>query len=151
MQQNLPFGLREVFKLGSLGLSPDLFKFGAVTFESQRYICVRDTADCAIIDTTNNFSLERKPMKAEGILMHRSKNIIALRATQGNKTVIQVFNLDTKQKLKHTEVDETVRYWRWIGEDTLGIVGKSGVYHTDINNTNAPTKVFDQEAKFASC
>ena len=29
-------------------------------------------------------------MKAEGILMHRSKNIIALRATQGTKTVIQV-------------------------------------------------------------
>jgi hypothetical protein len=37
--------------------------------------------DCAIIDTTKNFALERKPMKAEGILMHRSKNIIALRAT----------------------------------------------------------------------
>ena len=29
-------------------------------------------------------------MKAEGILMHRSKNVIALRATQGAKTVIQV-------------------------------------------------------------
>lgn len=46
--------------------------------------------DCAIIDTTKNFALERKPMKAEGILMHRSKNIIALRATQGTKTVFQV-------------------------------------------------------------
>lgn len=34
-------------------------------------------------------------MKAEGILMHRSKNIIALRATQGTKTVVQVsiFNI----------------------------------------------------------
>jgi hypothetical protein len=29
-------------------------------------------------------------MKAEGILMHRTQNIIALRASQGQKTVIQV-------------------------------------------------------------
>jgi len=34
--------------------------------------------------------LEKKQMKAEGILMHRSQNIIALRATQGAKTIIQV-------------------------------------------------------------
>jgi len=90
-------------------------------------------------------------MKAEGILMHRSKNIIALRASQGTKTVIQVFNLDTKAKLKHCEVNEPVRFWRWIGEDILGIVGKQNVYHTDINNTTAPEKVFEQEAKFANC
>ena len=50
--------------------------------------------------------MERKNMNAEGILMHRSKNIIALRATQGTKTVIQVFNLDTKGKLKTCEVNE---------------------------------------------
>ena len=44
MQQNMPFNLREVFKLTSLGLNPDLFKFGLVTFESQKYICVKDQA-----------------------------------------------------------------------------------------------------------
>lgn len=42
--QNLPFNLREVFKLTSLGLSTDLFKFGSVTFESQKYICIKDAA-----------------------------------------------------------------------------------------------------------
>tara|TARA_B110000285_G_C14800125_1_gene457007 strand:+ start:81 stop:365 length:285 start_codon:yes stop_codon:yes gene_type:complete len=41
-QQNLPFNFKEVFKLTNLGLSPDLFKFGSVTFESQKYICVKD-------------------------------------------------------------------------------------------------------------
>ena len=59
--------------------------------------------------------------------------------------------MDNKQKLKHTEVDEPVRFWKWIGEDSLGIVGKTNVYHTDITNTNAPSKVFEQEAKFANC
>jgi hypothetical protein len=40
--QSLPFNLREVFKLTNLGLNPDLFKFGLVTFESQKYICIKD-------------------------------------------------------------------------------------------------------------
>lgn len=147
----MPFNFKEVFKLTNLGLSPDLFKFGQVTFESQKYVCVRDTADCAIIDTTKNFALERKPMKAEALLMHRSKNVIALRATQGDKTVIQVFNLDSKAKIKTCEVPETIRFWRWIGEDELGIVGKTNVYHTNINNESPPTKVFEQETKFGQC
>jgi len=126
-----------------LGLNPELFKFGSVTFESQKYICVKDQADCAIIDTTKNFALERKPMKAEGILMHRSENIIALRATQGTKTVIQVFNLDSKAKVKQFDVNENVRYWKWISESKLAIVGKTSVYHCDIKDEAAPTKVFD--------
>jgi len=42
MQQNLPFNFKEVFKLTNLGLSPELFKFGQVTFESQKYICIKD-------------------------------------------------------------------------------------------------------------
>jgi len=148
--QNLPFNFKEVFKLSNLGLNPELFKFGSVTFESQKYICVKDAADCAIIDTTKNFALERKPMKAEGILMHKSENIIALRATQGAKTVIQVFNLETKAKVKQFDVNEQVRYWRWISESKLGIVGKTSVYHCDINDQAAPAKIFDQEGKFAN-
>ena len=40
--QNLPFRFQEVFKLASLGLDPALFKFGNLTFESQKYICVKD-------------------------------------------------------------------------------------------------------------
>ena len=133
-----------------MGLNAEVFKFGSITFESSKYICVKDAADCAIIDTTKNFALERKPMKAEGILMHRSKNIIALRAPSGNNTTIQVFDLDTKAKVKQCEIKETVRFWRWIDEDTLGVVGKTGVYHTNINDQNPPNKIFDQEGKFAN-
>lgn len=89
-------------------------------------------------------------MKAEGILMHRNDNIIALRATQGTKTVIQVFNLDTKAKVKQFDINEAVRYWRWVSDSKLAIVGKVSVYHCDINDQAPPTKVFDQEAKFAN-
>lgn len=40
--QQLPFRFQEVFKLTNLGLNPDLFSFGKLTFESQKYICVKD-------------------------------------------------------------------------------------------------------------
>ena len=42
MQANLPIKIQEVFKLPNLGLNPDLFKFGNLTFESEKYICVKD-------------------------------------------------------------------------------------------------------------
>ena len=43
------------------------------------------------MDTANGFNVERRDMKADGILMHRERNVIAVRAPQGdNATVIQV-------------------------------------------------------------
>ena len=39
---NMPFRFQEVFKLTNLGLNPELFKFGNLTFESQKYICVKE-------------------------------------------------------------------------------------------------------------
>lgn len=46
------------------------------------------------MDTANGFNVERRDMKAEGILMHKERNVIAVRAPQGdNATVIQVSHL----------------------------------------------------------
>jgi hypothetical protein len=43
MQSTLvPIKFQEVFKLTSLGLNPELFKFGNLTLESEKYICVKD-------------------------------------------------------------------------------------------------------------
>lgn len=97
-------------------------------------------------------------MNAKGILMHRSQNAIALRADQGPAaTVIQVYNLETKQKVRECTVSEPVSFWRWVDDDTLGIIGKTGVYHASVNVAStttdkaAPQKIFDQDAKFGSC
>ena len=84
----MPISTKEVFKLTDHELKPELFKFGSVTLESEKYVCVKDIADCAIIDMTNDFGIERKPMKAESLLMHWSKNMIAIRNTSGKKTMI---------------------------------------------------------------
>jgi len=44
-----------------------------------------------IIDSAKGYAAERKPMKADAILMHRTKNVIAVRAQQGEtSTIVQV-------------------------------------------------------------
>jgi hypothetical protein len=45
-----------------------------------------------IIDISNKFAMERKTMKADSVMMHLDKNIIALRAkTEGSESsLIQV-------------------------------------------------------------
>jgi hypothetical protein len=54
----LPIKVNEIFKLTNLGLSPDLFKFGNLTLESEKYICVKDgsvSIDDYITTSKNNF------------------------------------------------------------------------------------------------
>jgi hypothetical protein len=55
----LPIKVNEIFKLTNLGLSPDLFKFGNLTLESEKYICVKDGSvsidDYIIATSKNNF------------------------------------------------------------------------------------------------
>ena len=43
MQQVLPIKFGELFKLTSLGLSPDIFKPGVLSFESDKHICIKET------------------------------------------------------------------------------------------------------------
>ena len=40
--QALPFKFQEVFNLTTKGLNPANFKMGLMTFESQKYICVKE-------------------------------------------------------------------------------------------------------------
>lgn len=38
----LPIKINEMFRLTNVGLNADLFKFGNLTLESEKYICVKD-------------------------------------------------------------------------------------------------------------
>lgn len=83
-------------------------------------------------------------MKADAILMHRTRNVIAVRAANGEQTVVQVFDLDTRQKLKQSEVPEPVTFWRYISQTKIALVGKVAVYHVDITNQEGPVRVFER-------
>ena len=82
--------------------------------------------------------MEKRDMKADAILMHRERNIIAVRAAQDEQTVVQVFDMEATQKLKNVVVAETVVYWRWITANKMALVGKNAVYHMDITNSDQP-------------
>mmetsp|Transcript_9248 Transcript_9248/g.11260 ORF Transcript_9248/g.11260 Transcript_9248/m.11260 type:complete len:138 (-) Transcript_9248:4849-5262(-) len=132
-QANLPFKNQEVFNLTTKGLNPAHFKMGQLSFESQKYICVKEDNQVAIIDTAAGFNVERREMKAEAMLMHRERYVIAVRAPQGDAaTVIQVLDLSAAQKLVTTTLNEKVVFWRWISATKLALIGTANVYHLDI-------------------
>lgn len=98
-----------------------------------------------IIDSSKGYTADRKPMKADAILMHRTKNIIAVRASQSEtSTIVQVFDLDTKSKLKQAEIPEAVVFWKYITLTKIACIGKTAVYHLDITNQDAPVRVFER-------
>jgi len=91
-------------------------------------------------------------MKAEGILMHREQNIIAVRAATGDNCVVQVFDIAAGKKIKNCEIKEKCAFWRWIGLNKLAVVGTTGVYHIDTSNeASQPVKVFDRIPQMAKC
>ena len=42
---------------------------------------------------------------------------------------LQIFNLETKTKVKACTVPEDVTYWRWISNSTIAIVTDTAVFH----------------------
>ncbi len=78
--------------------------------------------------------------------MHPLQNIIALKAKSESKAenknevsvghIVQIWNMDTKQKLKNVEFAEPVIFWKWPNATKLAVVTTSSVYHIDITNPN---------------
>jgi clathrin heavy chain len=126
------------------------------TIESDHYICIRDKKDEAsapevvIVDLKNGNSVNRRPIKADNAIMHWSRQVIALKA---QSRTLQIFDLDAKQKLKSTTMNEDVMFWKWISETTIGLVSDQAVYHWDVFDPNqaAPVKIFVRDAKLAVC
>lgn len=57
-----------------------------------------------------------------------------------------MFDLDSKQKLKQADIPEPVVYWKYITLTKIACVGKTGLFHIDITNQDAPVRVFDRYA-----
>ena len=54
---NLPFKFQEVMNLSTKGLNPENFKMGSMTFESQKYICVKE-------GNVSDFNQFKRPVNA---------------------------------------------------------------------------------------
>eukprot|EP00425_Heterocapsa_triquetra_P012914 CAMPEP_0195155382 /NCGR_PEP_ID=MMETSP0448-20130528/184129_1 /TAXON_ID=66468 /ORGANISM="Heterocapsa triquestra, Strain CCMP 448" /LENGTH=1710 /DNA_ID=CAMNT_0040194169 /DNA_START=8 /DNA_END=5137 /DNA_ORIENTATION=+ len=137
---NMPINLTPVINLADAGINANAFKFGNLTMESDRYISVKDTAadgsaQVAVIDMHNGNAINRRPMKAEATLMNPIDNIIALKGvTEGQPGhFVQVFNLDTKEKLGVYQAPDSIVFWKgqpghFVQVFNLDTKEKLGVY-----------------------
>ena len=63
---------------------------------------------------------------------------------------LQIFNIETKQKVKSHINNEDIVFWKWVNDSTIGMVTDTSVYHWTIaDQTSAPQKVFDRHATLA--
>jgi clathrin heavy chain len=85
-----------------------------------------------IIDTSQGFKVDKRDMKADSILMHKERNVIAVRAAQGDTaTVVQVFDMDATKKITQVQINDSAQFWRWISTDKLAVVGKNSIWHIE--------------------
>ena len=124
-------------QLPSLGVDPKCITFVNVTMESDKFVCVRETGannSVVIIDMAQPNTPLRRPITADSALMNPVSKIIALKASAGAAgDSLQIFNLETKSKVKSFQIAQSVPFWKWISSTKLGLVTATTVYHWDIN------------------
>jgi len=153
----LPLTLNTTIDLASQGINAQAFKFNSLTMESDKYISIKDTApdgtaQVVVVDMHNNNAVNKRPMKAEATLMNPQDNIIALKAaTEGQPGhFVQIFNLDTKEKLGVYQCPEQIVFWRWLAPRMLALVCAQDVYHWNLATANSqPEKIFQRAGKLA--
>ncbi|XP_030741318.2 clathrin heavy chain 2 [Echinops telfairi] len=146
-----PVRVQELLQLQNLGINPANIGFSTLTMESDRFICVREEvgeqAQIAIVDLSEPTALTRRSVSAESAIMHPASKVIALKA---GKT-IQIFNIDTKTRVKaHVMADEVV-FWKWISLSTVALVTETAVFHWAMDGDVPPVKMFDRHFSLAGC
>ncbi|ROT37186.1 hypothetical protein SODALDRAFT_190859 [Sodiomyces alkalinus F11] len=152
----LPIRFEELVQLQSVGVQDSSITFNSCTLESDSYVCIRDqksesaSPEVVIVDLKNGNNVTRRPIKADSAIMHWTRQVIALKA---QSRTLQIFDLEQKQKLKSTTMNEDVQYWKWISATSLGLVTDGSVYHWDVFDPAqaAPVKVFDRNANLSGC
>jgi clathrin heavy chain len=63
---------------------------------------------------------------------------------------LQIFNIETKQKIKSHSNNEDIVFWKWVSDTTIGMVTETSVYHWTIaDQTSPPQKIFDRHPTLA--
>jgi clathrin heavy chain len=153
----LPVTMTPIIDLAGQGINANAFRFGNLTMESDKYISVKDTApdnssQVVVVDMHNGNAINKRPMKADATLMNPRDNIMALKgSTEGQPGhFVQVFNLDSKEKLGVYQAPEPIMFWRWLTPRVLALVCEKDVYHWNLEVANSvPEKIFTRSGKLA--
>ncbi|KAF2013645.1 clathrin heavy chain [Aaosphaeria arxii CBS 175.79] len=153
-QRQIPLQVTQPVLLTNLNVLPASISWQNCTLESDHYVCVRQQgnegspAETVILDLKNTNNIIRRPIRADSAIMHLTEPIIALKAQQ---RTLQLFNLQTKERLQTYTHSEDVVFWRWISQTTLALVTARSVYHWDVLGAKSnPTKVFDRQENMES-
>ncbi|KAG8907666.1 hypothetical protein FRB99_002744 [Tulasnella sp. 403] len=146
----IPIAFCEHLQLSSVGIQPQSISFQSLTLESDRFICVREKVgeqnQVVIVDLADANNVMRRPITADSAIMHPSQKIIALKAQRQ----LQIFNMETKTKVKSHQMNEDVVFWKWISESIIGVVTDTSVFHWSIADaTSPPQKIFERHASLA--
>lgn len=120
-------------------------KFKTVNVQSDRFITIREegAGSVAIIDVKSKKSTKFPAKAIDSAIMHPVSKVIGFRAS----STLQIFNLEMKTRMKATQLNEGVAFWKWIDSKTVAIVGESSVYHWSMDaSTDDPKKIFDRSA-----
>uniref|UniRef100_A0A166BZ42 Clathrin heavy chain n=1 Tax=Daucus carota subsp. sativus TaxID=79200 RepID=A0A166BZ42_DAUCS len=152
---NAPITMKEALTLPSIGINAQFITFTNVTMESEKYICVRETApqnSVVIIDMSMPSQPLRRPITADSALMNPNSRILALKASLPGTTQdhLQIFNIELKAKIKSYQMPEQVVFWKWITPKLLGLVTQASVYHWSIEGESDPVKMFDRTANLSN-
>jgi clathrin heavy chain len=135
-----------------------------LTLESDHFICVREKVgeqnQVVIIDLADANNVLRRPITADSAIVNPRAKILALKGKFAlplsvlsleylNSSIagrtLQIFNIDTKQKVKSHTSNEDISFWKWVSDTVIGIVTETSVYHWTIADlTSPPQKVFDR-------
>ncbi|CAL8108322.1 unnamed protein product [Orchesella dallaii] len=146
----IPIQFQEHLQLTNTGINQANISFSSLTMESDKFICVREklgeTAHIVIVETADPSNLIRRPITADSAIMNPATKVIALKA---GKT-LQIFNIETKSKIKSFAMPEEVVFWKWISVSTLGLVTEKAVFHWSMEGEDKPKKMFDRHSSLAS-
>uniref|UniRef100_A0A6N2LTC0 protein-serine/threonine phosphatase n=1 Tax=Salix viminalis TaxID=40686 RepID=A0A6N2LTC0_SALVM len=133
-------------QLPSIGISPQFITFTNVTMESDKYICVRETApqnSVVIIDMHMPMQPLRRPITADSALMNPDSRILALKAQLPGTTQdhLQIFNIEMKAKMKSYQMPEQVLAFLIFLRTSHGLL---------FDGDSEPVKMFERTANLQS-
>ena len=82
--------------------------------------------------------------------MEPGSRMTALLTSSLAARTLQIFNIETKQKIKSHSSNEDIVFWKWVSDTTIGLITETAVYHWTISDqTSPPQKIFDRHPTLA--
>lgn len=138
-------------------IGTDSINFNNISIPSERTLTVNDYREdgSGQLTTINlkTFEIGKRANKAEGVLPHPTKNWTAVRAKTPNNpstNTIILYNMDNKSKLCISVIPETIKFWTWVNDSLIGVVGSTSVYHLNVSKASGgemlePEKLHSRE------